>query len=174
MCYLSRFVGESGCVYAFEPEPKNFEVLKENKKLNDFKNVTIEELAVSDQTDFVFLELSDDTGQHKISNNGIKVKSVILDEYFKNQTINFIKMDAEGHEHKILKGMKRILENPNLKMVTEFYYKLLDDPKDYFESLEQRFKLYDIRDNLKPITKSEFFNKYNENTGATDLLCLRL
>jgi len=174
MCYLSRFVGESGRVYAFEPEPKNFEVLKENKKLNDFKNVIIEELAVSDKADFVFLELSDDTGQHKISNNGIKVKSVILDEYFKNQTINFIKMDAEGHERKILKGMKRILENPNLKMVTEFYYKLLDDPKDYFESLEQRFKLYDIRDNLKLITKSEFFNKYNENTGATDLLCLRL
>lgn len=111
---------------------------------------------------------------YRISNSGIKVKTITLDDYFMNQTVNFIKIDAEGHERRILKGMKRILDhNPDLKMVTEFCYKLLDDPKDYFDLLEQRFKLYDVRDNLKPVRKLEFFNRYSEKSGATDLLCLR-
>lgn len=170
--YMSRFVG-SGCVYAFEPEPTKFEVLKENRKLNDFKNVMIEQKAVYDKNDFVFLDLTEGIN-HRVSNHGIKVESVTLDDYFKDRTVNFIKLDAEGSERKILLGMKRILENPNLKMITEFYYKLLDDPLDYFERLEQRFKLYDLRDNLKPVSKIEFFKKYNDKSGATDLLCLKI
>jgi len=60
-CYLSRFTGESGRVYAFEPEPTNFQVLKENIKLNDFKNVIIENNALSHKDGFLYLELSEDT-----------------------------------------------------------------------------------------------------------------
>lgn len=53
--YLARFVGESGRVYAFEPEPKNFEILKENRKLNDFKNVVIEQVQFQLKTILGFL-----------------------------------------------------------------------------------------------------------------------
>lgn len=131
-CYLSRFTGESGRVYAFEPEPTNFQVLKENRKLNDFKNVIIEQKALSDRNGFLYVELSEDTAA-RISDRGIEVESVTLDDYFKDPIIDFIKLDVEGHERKIFLGMKKILENPNLKMITEFYYRLLDDPNDYFE-----------------------------------------
>ena len=80
-------------------------------------------------------------------------------------------MDAEGSEYKIFKGMKNALKNKNLKIVTEFYYKLLDNPAAFFYDLEVRFKLYDIRNNMKPVDKKEFFSKYNMNSGATDLFC---
>lgn len=80
-------------------------------------------------------------------------------------------MDAEGSEYKIFKGMKNILKNKDLKIITEFYYKLLDNPTAFFNDLEERFKLYDIRDNMKPVDKKEFFSKYNIDSGATDLLC---
>lgn len=139
--YLSKLVGEFGHVYAFEPEELNFQILKENRTLNNFKNITIEQKAVSDKDGFTFLELSEDTGQHRISvGGGAKVESITLDNYFKDQTINFIKLDAERHERKILSGMKKILQNNDLKMITEFYFRLLDDPRDYFEQLEQRFR----------------------------------
>lgn len=168
--YMSRFVGDlGGRIYAFEPEPTNFAVLKENRQLNDFKNVIIENLAVSDKSGFIHLELSEDTGQHRISEKGLKIKAITLDDYFQNQMVDFIKMDAEGHERKIFNGMRHILENPNLKMITEFYIKLLDDPSDYFDMLSQRFKLFDLRNDLKPASKQEIFKRYEKR--ATDLLC---
>ena len=67
--------------------------------------------------------------------------------------------------------MKNILKNKDLKIVTEFYYKLLDNSATFFYDLEERFKLYDIRDKIKPVNRKEFFSKYNMDSGATDLLC---
>lgn len=129
----------------------------------------IENLAVSDKSGFIHLELSEDTGQHRISEKGLKIKAITLDDYFQNQMVDFIKMDAEGHERKIFNGMRHILENPNLKMITEFYIKLLDDPSDYFDMLSQRFKLFALRNDLKPASKQEIFKRYEKR--ATDLLC---
>jgi tRNA G37 N-methylase Trm5 len=37
---MARCVGPSGHVYAFEPEPKNFELLQHNVRRNNYANVT--------------------------------------------------------------------------------------------------------------------------------------
>lgn len=168
---MSKLVGSTGKVYAFEPEPKNFEILKKNIELNKLDNVILEQKALSNIDGVTYLELSKDSGQHRLSDHGVKVESISLDSYFGEGEIDFIKMDAEGSEYKILKGMKNVLKNKNLKIVTEFYYKLLDNPTAFFDDLEERFKLYDIRDNMKPLDKKEFFSKYNIGFGATDLFC---
>lgn len=164
---MSKMVGESGKVYAFEPEPKNFEILQKNIKLNNANNVVIEKLALSDKVGRSFIALSEDSGQHRISDSGLEIQTTTIDEYFGNKKIDFIKMDAEGSEGKILRGMS---QRPD--MITEFYYKLLDHPVQFFYDLSDSYKLYDVRDNLKPIVKDEFFLKYRDN-GATDLLCKR-
>lgn len=168
---MSKLVGSTGKVYAFEPEPKNFEILKKNIELNKLDNVILEQKALSDIDGVTYLELSKDSGQHRLSDHGVKVESITLDSYFQGGEIDFIKMDAEGSEYKIFKGMKNALKNKNLKIVTEFYYKLLDNPAAFFYDLEDRFKLYDIRNNMKSVDKKEFFSKYNMNSGATDLFC---
>lgn len=167
---MSKLVGSTGKVYAFEPEPKNFEILKKNIELNKLDNVILEQKALSNIDGVTYLQLSKDSGQHRLSDHGVKVESITLDSYF-GGGIDFIKMDAEGSEYKIFKGMKNALKNKNLKIVTEFYFKLLDNPTAFFNDLEERFKLYDIRDNMKPIDRKEFFSKYNIDSGATDLLC---
>lgn len=38
----SKLVGESGKVYAFEPEPDNFNILVKNININNLKNVVVE------------------------------------------------------------------------------------------------------------------------------------
>ncbi len=55
----------------------------------------------------------------------VEVESITLDEYMKKlnleEKINFIKIDVEGAEPKVLEGSKNILEkNDNLKIFTEF------------------------------------------------------
>ncbi len=64
---MSNLVGNGGKVFAFEPEPKNFEILQKNLELNQIKNVIVEQKAVSEFSGIGFLELSSDSGQHRIS-----------------------------------------------------------------------------------------------------------
>ncbi len=39
---FAQLVGKTGKVFAFEPEPKNFEILKKNIEINNYGNVTVE------------------------------------------------------------------------------------------------------------------------------------
>lgn len=167
---MSKMVGRSGKVYSFEPEPKNFEILQKNIQLNNIENVVLSNLAMSDKSGKAFMELSNDSGQHRLSESGIEIQTTTIDEYFKDVKIDFIKMDAEGSEGRIFKGMKQRLPPP---LITEFYYKLLDNPIQFFSDLANSYNLYDIRDGLKLVKKDEFLLKYRDH-GATDLLCLCL
>ena len=134
----ARLVGEGGKVYAFEPEPRNYEVLLTNVALNRYQNVTAAQKAVSDKNGVVRLYLSaKDIGAHTIRQHHdkwqfevreagefVEVESVTLDTFFqdKKHPIDVIKMDMEGAEMAALLGMDRIIrENENLKMLIEFY-----------------------------------------------------
>ena len=185
---FAKLVGKEGKVYAFEPEPNNFALLKKTIEFNNLKNVILEQKAVSDKNGTNFLVLSKDIGGHKIINystpNSLKVESICLDEYFNNfyGKINFIKIDAEGHEGKIFYGMQKLLKkNQQLHIMTEFYFKLINQsgikPKQFLELLvNNNFKLYDMReknDKIVPTTLEKLLQKYDNDSGATDLFCTR-
>ena len=57
--FFAKMVGEKGKVYAFEPEPNNFELLKKNIAINGFKNVILENKAVSDVSGIVKMEIAE-------------------------------------------------------------------------------------------------------------------
>jgi len=63
-------VGKKGRVIAFEPEPKNFSLLKKTIDTNKFENVITYQIAVGSKNSIVKLLLSEDSGQHQISNVG--------------------------------------------------------------------------------------------------------
>lgn len=126
----AKLVGEKGRVYAFEPEPVNFEILGQNVKLHGFQNVVLEQKAVSDENGSIKLYLDElNKGHHRIyqteqNRSSIDVEAVTLDDYFSNYTgkIDFVKIDTEGAEVVILKGMEKILnENENIRMAVEFW-----------------------------------------------------
>lgn len=128
---FAKLVGKTGKVIAFEPEPKNFEILKKNIEINNYDNVIAEQKIVSDKCGKMKLYLSDSgIVGHRIKQienleKCIEVESIILDDYMKKLNldgkINFIKIDVEGAEHVVLKGSKKILEkNNHLKIFTEF------------------------------------------------------
>ena len=125
-------VGKEGKVFAFEPEPSNFEILKKNVKTNNFQNVILENVAVTNSTGTTELYLSEKAaGQHRIykskdvNKNHVSVKTIRLDDYLNNipffEKISFIKLDVEGSEFGVLKGMEKVLsQNKRIELIMEF------------------------------------------------------
>ena len=163
---FAKLVGETGTVYAFEPDPTNFALLKKNVEINEYKNVVLEQKAVSDKSGSVRLYLNEENkGDHRIYNSGegrksIAVKSVNLDNYFEvHQRIDFIKMDIQGAEGLALKGMKNILsKNDDIKLVTEFWpigFKRSGTSSAVVlqELLDHKFSLYSFDEDKKQLLK---------------------
>lgn len=126
----SKIVGDSGKVYAFEPDPTNYSVLCKNVALNEIKNAITIQKAVSDKNGSMTLYLDGkDIGAHTLYKNGkarksVVVDSITLDEYFKGKEypINIIKMDIEGAEMAAMRGMGKIIKlNDDLKIFMEFH-----------------------------------------------------
>ena len=187
---MAQLVGKNGKVYSFEPDPVNFELLKKSVEINGFENVVLIQKAVSDTTEKIKLFLGDnDSAINRIydaklgdAKKSIDVESVTIDEYFKenDKLFNFIKIDSEGSEAKIINGMEKFLtKNRKLIMMTEFFPFLIkksgDEPNQYLKSLENSgFELYNILDDNKETNKinSESFLKIEPDSEyCTNLLC---
>lgn len=187
--FFRSLVGNTGKIIAFEPEKNNFDILKKNIEINNLQNIEIHNLGLGSENKNLRMLLSENVGEHRIYNeNSSKsssnsdiinentkftdVKVVRLDDYVK--TANFIKFDAEGYEIEILRGMPNLLKQ-NITIFSDFYVKLLkkhDDPNDFFEILlKNNFEFFNVRKNLERIDRTKIFDQYNENTGATDVLC---
>ncbi len=189
---MAQLVGENGKVYSFEPDPVNFQLLKKSVEINGFENVVLIQKAVSNITDKVKLFLGDnDSAINRIydaklgdAKESIDVESIRIDEYFKenDELVNFIKIDSEGSEVKIINGMKQFLSrNQELVMMTEFFPFLIkksgDEPNQYLKSLEKSgFSLYNILDKNEKTNKinSENFLESGINSQyCTNLLCIK-
>ena len=118
---MARIVGNTGRVFAFEPDPSNFEILRKNVKINNYQNIILEQKACADKYGRTTLYQSDHPGMHRVfpqtkqAKGQVQVELTSLDKYFIDSNladkINFIKIDVEGLEFSVLKGMKNILKN---------------------------------------------------------------
>lgn len=115
----SRLVGSSGVVYAFEPEPENFMLLKRNVALNRALNVKTFNKAVSSQNGMLYLyvhpiETTWSSVQYaKEGTIQMSVPSITLDQIMQNddiQEVDLLKIDVEGHELEVLRGANRFLD----------------------------------------------------------------
>ena len=187
---FANLVGSTGKVYAFEPEPKNFELLKKNVQINKHDNVVLIQKIVSDKDGIVefFISKFDSIGNKLFKSNeagsSIKIESTTLDEYFKDlkKKIDFIKMDIQGGEGKAILGMKNLLkENKNLKIIQEWWPDALKqnhaNPEDHLKFLQHiGYKFYEIDGTIKkdilPITIEQLLEKYpNSLIEDINLFC---
>ena len=184
----AKLVGFQGKVFAFEPEPKNYNYLQKNIKLNNYENVTALQKAVSDKNGKTKLYICDyDTGHHTIrqysgieaysrgrhtEEKSIEIETVTLDEFFKNKedSINVIKMDVEGAEALALAGMDNILQkNKKIKMFIEFFPLLIrkmgNSPEEFIRKLleDYQFSIFVIPDDYDAL-KGEMIKIDNVET----------
>src|ERR1051326_233068 len=107
-------VGPSGSVHAFEPTPQLVRKLRDNAKLNGFANITVNQLAISDECGTVDFYLSDEddcSSLARISHSAIPVNALTLDDYMTEQGIDrvdLMKVDVEGAEVKVFSGGRKL------------------------------------------------------------------
>ncbi len=122
-------MGPEGKVHAFEPDPANFALLKQNVGLNGCTNVTLHPFALSDRNETVQLYLSEDNaGDHRTwpaqeCRQSVSVPTKVLDEVLgPSFRVNLVKMDIQGAEGAALRGMTRLLaRQARLSLFTEYW-----------------------------------------------------
>ncbi len=138
-----------GEVYAFEPHPEVFRCLSYNSNLNDFKTLRLNQMAMSDVDGMEPLFLPADLAWTNASliegfteqQAPIMIDVVRFDSYCYRYSIgpvDLIKVDVEGAELKVFKGMGELL----LKWLPDIICEVL---QPYEEELDEFFLRKDYR-----------------------------
>lgn len=186
--------GKAGSVYAFEPHPGNFLILRKNVMLNNFSNVYPIQKAVSNRSAIARLFLSKGSGQHSLVSvppgteaspghvDYIDVETVTIDDYFRGKRVRprIVKMDVEGAEPAAVEGMERLIgKNPQMALIIEFNPSYLQEGKamGFLRSLtELRFAVAMLDDPNNRIafgSPRELFVQIERKRYSVNLLCAR-
>jgi FkbM family methyltransferase len=108
---VSRLVGPTGRVVAFEPSPRNLGFLRHHLTLNHTTNVEVLDVAVSDAEGVTRFSVDGDPKKSKITDAGdITVRTTTLDRLMGELPLpDLIEMDIEGAEYAALRGAEQLL-----------------------------------------------------------------
>lgn len=155
--FASRLLNKNGKVIAFEPLPSSFEMLENNIRLNNIKNIETFPYACSNnlKTKYISLESAENRGgaslKTNIENSSTSVKSIILDDFLEIIP-DFIKIDVEGHELEVLEGLKNILSSkkPPILIVessseTETQNSSPERIYNFLKEISSNYKIYKLK-----------------------------
>jgi FkbM family methyltransferase len=121
-------------VIALEPDPDNFKALQNNINLNGYTNMKIHNIAAGSKDGKIGFHIGTVSNWRRIAtknhkDNIIEVPIRIMDNFLKDigqKEIDYIRMDTEGYELDILKGLKNTLANNKLGLFIETHRYLLE------------------------------------------------
>ncbi len=126
----SKRVGQQGKVVAIEPQPDSFEMLNRNIRLNKLTNTRTLNYAVSSKKATLKLYSTYSVIQERARQSlqsYIEVRADTLDNLLRHvgiDLVNWIKIDVEGAEYKVLTGAKEILSaNKPISILVEIHGK---------------------------------------------------
>lgn len=177
----SKAVGPKGHVFAFEPDTENFSLLKANIRLNNSKNVTLENAAIADKDGTsLFSSEKVRSGESRIAKEGSMIKTVTLDSYITKRKIKIdvIKMDIEGAEILALQGSREALKRKKIELFIEYNPQSLRsfaEPGELLKLIKKLgFKIVSIIDertgSLIPFSESNL-KKVMRQTTFCNLYC---
>ena len=185
---FARLVGATGRVIAFEPDPALFALLRRNSTLNGFTNITAHNLALGSRSDRAMLrKMIFNSGDNTLGSDGsrcfrreVPIQVVALDEFLPALHIDLVKIDVQGWEFEVLRGMDRILAAcPHAGIYFELWPAGLRraerTPAEMAEWLQARgYKLYHAATGSE-LDESAFAALVSKLTGMkhADLLALR-
>jgi FkbM family methyltransferase len=167
----SQLAGANGRVYAVEPVQSNIDLLKKNVHLNNLKNVAIFQLAIGECNEESEIYVSNFCNQCSMDKNSVggkiigtqSVSEETVDRFLNNNlSPSLIRMDVEGYEYKIFRGMPQTLKG-DLRILVELHPDYLSDEKldEIFQILKQnsfwvRFAAFEPKVDESKIVNSLF------------------
>jgi len=116
---LSWLVGAAGHVWAFEPMTPPFSVLKAQYEMNDCTNVTARRQALGESPYKMSCLFNYSWPPERCTQSIEEIDVITLDSLGVAPRIDFIKIDLDGFEMKMLKGSKRVLEQDHPILLLE-------------------------------------------------------
>ncbi len=138
-------IGKEGKILAVEPHPENFSILRENVSMNGLRNVTCLNAACSSYDGYGRMKIMPQSNWHSLlkdgNNSGLRVRVRKVDTLAKSfERLDFMRMDVEGHEDKVIEGSYKTIETFRPSLFLEFHptlagkdstLKLLAELKNY-------------------------------------------
>ena len=176
---FSRLAGSGGTVYAFEPEPNNFDILKKNIEKNHCTNLKPFPVALGNKEEELTLGLyrSSNRGRHSLAKDfgfgTVKVPVKRLDDIINEEAIDVMKLDVEGYEPYVLQGAEKTLPKVN-SLILEFSPATISESNisttDYINMLAKYFnKCYRFSPN-EDLTEINFTDLLHNNIQIDLLL----
>lgn len=104
-------------IYSFEPTPESYAIIRKNIRLNHCKNIFPKNIALSDKTGIQkFYTSKTHSGRNALTNfdsdvqDGYRMVRTATFDSLKLGRIDIMKLDVQGVELNVLKGMVRTLE----------------------------------------------------------------
>lgn len=132
----SKRVGSAGLVYAFEPDPGNYNLLLRNIEMNNCGNVRPFCLAIGEKAYSALLYRDPaNLGNHSLCSNNISSDDVdsvsitvqpldsLLPDLGFRDGVDFIKIDVQGAEEAVINGASTILSMGGPQILMEFWPK---------------------------------------------------
>ena len=176
-------------VYAFEPNPYNFNLLNWNIQLNKNGNVWNYNYAVVDYSRPSEMDLylcESNKGMSRLypsmwcKDGTVKVKTIRLDD-MDLDCVDFVKIDVEGSEFGVLLGMQNIIEKFHPILMMEFHIPSIeecgDNPFHIYDFLEKnnynRIKLLANQSNEKDINDISYseLEKITSKKSSKNIIC---
>jgi len=114
---LAKSVGSSGRVIAFEPVPKNIDCFRKSITINRLTNIRLLEFAASEHSGEAVIRIAENLATASLvwhrndpSAAQLTIRTVSIDQLVESGDLSspsFVKIDVEGAEGSVLKGMRR-------------------------------------------------------------------
>jgi len=185
---FSKLTGETGRVFALEPDPRNYQILRGNIDQNGRTNVVAFNKAASDTFGESSLYLSPDNyGDHQAyasdeKRQRIVIQTARIDDLISG-AVDLVKLDVQGFEFTALKGMRRLLlNNRAITIFTEFWpaglHRAGSNAGEFLRFLSsldfEIFWINEYASRLDPADEQTLLNRYSLAAGShTNLVCRR-
>ncbi|MBR60596.1 MAG: hypothetical protein CMA84_05205 [Euryarchaeota archaeon] len=143
-------------VVAIEANPKTYELLSLNLRLNNIENVVSHNIAASEKTEIItfFLNTVNSGGSKRApkqshfmyeydSPERVEIQAHALDTHLSNHAFDLVLMDIEGSEFFALKGMPKILQECKSLIVEFLPHHLRNvagvDAQTFLQQIPERF-----------------------------------